>query len=130
MGFIIDTDTSDVKEFVTVPAEEYQVRCLAAEMKNSQKGDPMLVLRFDIPAEPLSKDIFMNIMLPTSNDDKKRKAQKLLNLRDLKSAFNIPQNVPLSDEELIGKTPWAILTEEDDAQYGKRNNIKRFVVGR
>jgi hypothetical protein len=130
MSFILDTDTSNVESFTSVPTGEYELRIVKAESKNSQKGDPMLAVQMDIPSESKSKDVFHYIMLPTGNDDVKRSTQKLVNLKDFKAAFGFPQSGPISTDEMEGARGWAILVEEDDQQYGKANRVKRFIAGR
>lgn len=131
MSFI-DIDTENVEGFHTVPADrEYELRILKITQKNSKKGDPMLEVQLDIPEDPKSKDIFHYIMLPTNADDEKRKAQKLLNLKDFKSAFRLAQSGPINLDELEGLRGWAILKEEaGDGENEARNSVKRFVTGR
>lgn len=130
MSFILDIDTENVEGFHTVPGGEYELRILKLTQKNSQKGDPMIEVQLDIPEDPKSKDVYHYIMLPTNRDDEKRKTQKLVNLKEFKAAFGIPQSGPVSAEELEGARGWAILAEDEDENYGKSNKIKRFVVGR
>jgi len=127
MSFIIDEDTENVVEPGTVPAGEYELRIIKAESKNSQKGEPMIAIQLDIPSEPTAKDIYLYVMLPTSSDDEKKKAQKLVNLKRFKTAFNLPQTGPINSDDLDGLMTWAILDEKEDEEYGKSNRIKRFV---
>uniref|UniRef100_A0A6M3JCG2 DUF669 domain-containing protein n=1 Tax=viral metagenome TaxID=1070528 RepID=A0A6M3JCG2_9ZZZZ len=130
MSFI-NEDTSNVPDLASLPEGEYEVRLLAAEVKNSKKGDPMIEAKLDVPSEALSDDIYHYIMLPTSNDDEKRKIRKLQNLRDFKVAFNMPPTGQVDLEQFVGEKSWALLTEETNDQTGKTNNrIKRFIVAR
>ena len=130
MSFIIDTDTTNVPELTSVAAGEYEIRFVRAEQKNSKAGDPMIEIIFDIPSEPLSKDIFHYIMMPLASDSEKQKVQKLGNLKALKAAFNLPQAGPVNGDDLVGLKTWAILNETDSEQYGKSNSIKKFVVSK
>lgn len=131
MSFI-DINTEDVQGFHTVPGDrEYELRILSVEQKNSKKGDPMLEIKMDIPEDPQSKDIYHYIMLPTSADDEKRKTQKLLNLKNFKTAFNLPQSGSINLEDLQGMKAWAILREEaGEGDNESRNSVARFVTGR
>jgi len=132
MSFIIDVETENVEGFHTVPGDsEYELRILKANSKNSKKGDPMLEIQMDIPADPKSKDVYHYIMLPTSADDEKRKTQKLLNLKEFKAAFGLPASGPISTDDMEGARGWAILKEEaGDGDNDSRNSVRRFVVGR
>jgi hypothetical protein len=131
MSFILDVDTENAPEFKSLPeGTEVEVRIVKAEVKNSQKGDPMLALRFDIPSEPYSKDINHFIMLPNNQDTDKVKAQKQNRLKEFKAAFNLPPAGPISTDDMEGGSAWAILGEEDNSEFGKQNKIKRFVGSR
>lgn len=131
MSFILDVETENAPEFKSLPdGTECQVRIMSAEIKNSKKGDPMLALRFDVPDEPYAKDINHFIMLPTSNDDEKQKAQKQNRLKEFKAAFGLAPAGAISTDDMEGNKAWAILGEEESQEYGKQNKIKRFVVGK
>jgi hypothetical protein len=132
MSFIIDVETENVEGFHTVAGgSEYELRILKATSKNSKKGDPMLEVQMDIPADPKSKDVYHYIMFPTSADDEKQKTRKLLNLKEFKAAFGLPASGPISTDDMEGQRGWAILKEEaGDGDNDSRNSVQRFVVGR
>lgn len=131
MSFILDTDTSDVPVLTTLPTgTEVELRILGAEMKNAKtSGAPMLALHLDIPSEPTTKDIFHNIMLPTPQDDEKKRVGKLNRLKDFKAAFDLPQSGAIASEDMEGRRGWAILKEEKDLNDELQNSIQKFVVG-
>lgn len=133
MSFILDVDTTDVKEFHTLPTgTEAEVRIVKVTQKNSKSSqEPMLEIQMDIPDDQLSKDIYYYLMLPTNTDSEKRKAQKLLNLKELKAAFDLPATGPISTEDMEGRRAWAILKEEEgDGENKSRNSVSKFVTGR
>jgi len=132
MGFILDVETENAPEFTTVAdGTEVELRVAKAEMKKAKtSGASMLALRFDIPAEPYTKDINLSIMLPEGTDDEKTSAQKKNRLKDFKRAFGLPPAGPLTEDDIEGAKGWAILGEEDSAEYGKQNRIKRFIAAR
>lgn len=131
MSFILDVETDNAPEFKSLPAgTEAELRIVSAEMKNAKSsGNPMLAVQFDIPAEPYSKDIYHNIMIPTSSDDDKKRAQKLNRLKEFKAAFGLPATGPIASEDMEGCRGWAILNEEEGQDGEMRNSVKRFVVG-
>jgi len=132
MGFILDVETENAPVFTTLPdGSEVELRVVKAEVKNAKTtGAPMLALRFDIPSDPYTKDINLNIMLPDKDDDEKTSAQKKNRLKDFKHAFGLPPAGPLTEEDIERSKGWAILGEEESAEYGKQNKIKRFIVAR
>ena len=130
MSFILDVKTDDAPEFHTLPnGSEVELRIVAAEMRNSKAGDPMLALRMDAPIDPIAKDINHFIMLPNSKDTEKQSAQKLNRLKEFKACFKLPATGPIAEEDMIGATGWAILAEEESEEFGKQNKVKRFIVG-
>jgi len=124
-------DFSEVYEPETVVPGEYQLRVLAAEVKQQkpEKGQGSFIqLKLDIPIAPKGKDITYVMMLPTAQDDPKQKNSRLSNIQNFLKAcgFDNVQNI----EEIVGSQPWAILVEEESTDFGKQNRVKKFVVGR
>lgn len=131
MSFILNEDTENAPEFKSLPTgTEAELRIVSVEMKNAKSsGAPMLAIRFDIPSEPFSKDVYHNIMLPTSTDDEKRRAQKLNRLKEFKACFGMPASGPIAQEDMEGARGWAILEEEAGQNGDMQNRVKKFVVG-
>ena len=130
MSFILDVKSDDAPEFHTLEnGSEVELRIASAEMRNSKGGDPMLAIRFDIPADPLAKDINHFIMLPNSKDNEKQSAQKLNRVKEFKAAFGLPAVGPIAQEDMEGARGWGILAEEESTEYGKQNKVKKFVIG-
>lgn len=127
----INVNTDDAVELQSLAAgTEVQVRITSASIEMSQKtGGQYIAVRLDIPSEPFSKDIFHVMMLPTQSDDPKKANNRKLALRKFCDAFGVStQGANLG--EWVGCTAWAILREEDDPEYGKRNSIKSWVAGK
>lgn len=131
MSFILNEDTENAPSFKSLPTgSEVELRIVSAEMKNAKSsGAPMLAIKFDIPSEPYSKDIFHNIMLPTNTDDEKKRAQKLNRLKDFKACFSLPASGPIASEDMEGARGWAILDEEEGQNGETQNRVKKFIVG-
>lgn len=124
-------DFSGTYEPETVSPGEYRLRVLEAEVKQQkpEKGTGMFIqLKLDIPDAPRSKDITHIMMMPTANDDPKQKNSRLSNIQLFLKAcgFDNVNNV----DEVVGSTPWAILTEEESTDFGKQNKVRKFVAGR
>lgn len=122
-------DFNGVYEPETVAAGEAQLRVLECKIGHSEKtGGDYLQVRFDIPANSKAKDISHVMMLPTQQDDSKKKNSRLAAIQNFFRACGV-ENVNNVDE-LVGATPWAILAEEDSVEFGKQNRIKKFVVAK
>lgn len=130
MSFL-DFNLNDVPELSALPdGQEYELRILECEVKNSAAGNPMVICRFDVPSEPNSKGITHVMMLPTQADDEKKRNGRLRSLKMFCDAFGIDYGSGISlGEEVVGNTGWAILGIEDSPEYGEQNRVRRFVAG-
>lgn len=126
----LDIDLANVPELIVLPEGEYKVRVAHAELKQSQKGNRYLNFRMEVPSEPTSEDIYHMIMLPTPEDSDKQKIKRRTELRDFCLAFGVdPSATPLQIGNFVGGESWALLGEEDDPTYGKRNIVKTIIGG-
>ena len=129
MSFL-DLNVNDVPDLIALPeGEEYQLRILECEIKTSAKGNQGIQCRFDVPAEPNSKDITHWIGIPSANDDEKKRNSALRRIRDFCTCFGIPTDGGIDLSNVQGNTGWAILAIENDDTYGEQNRIKRFITG-
>jgi hypothetical protein len=125
-------DFSDVYEPEALPAgSEVEVRILDAELRVA-KNNPntkFISLRLEVPANPKAKDFYHTLFLVGPMDDAKKANNKKLALKAFSDAFGADLSRGLAVKDLVGYKAWAILDEEDDPTYGKRNNVRRWVVG-
>lgn len=123
-------DLSQVPELTTLPdGTEVELKIVSAEVKTSTNtGGKFLSVLFDPIEHPNVKMINHVMMLPTPNDDEKKRNSRLRAIRSFYEAFNIPTSGTVDLSTVIGNTGWAILREEDDTEYGKSNKIRRFIV--
>ncbi len=129
MSFIEQIDFTGVFEPKVVPAGEYQLRIVSVERKVSENtGNVYLNVRFEIPSEPQSKDVFEMLNLPMPKDDLKTANMKKSVLMAFLKAFGYNLAEPIDGDRLRGLMGWAILKEEKDNTYGDRNRVKQFVV--
>lgn len=128
----LDLNLDEVPELRTVAGgKEYRLKCSDAEIKESKgektAGQRLILVRFNIMDEPDTKSVTYPIMLPDEsldeeqNNNRKRQLKRMLNAMgfDISQGFNV--------DELPGEEVWAILNEEETADYGMQNNITRFV---
>jgi len=130
MSFL-NQNFDDVFEPKSVKEGEYQLRVLDAQTKTSAKtGGEYISAKLEIIGEPEAKDINHVMMLPTQNDDLKKKNSRLSAIANFLKACGLDPASTSNIQELIGCTCWAILSEETDPEYGMQNRIRKFVVGR
>ncbi|OQB10003.1 MAG: hypothetical protein BWY21_00567 [Parcubacteria group bacterium ADurb.Bin216] len=130
MSFL-NQNYDNVKEPKSVPEGEYELRILAAEVKvSANTGGEFLSIKCEILGEAYAKDVNYVIMQPTSSDDEKTRNMKLLRNTRLLEACNLNPATTSNVNELVGCTFWAILGEEESAEYGTQNRIKKLVPRR
>jgi len=98
------------------------------------RSDPSrsnLALVFDVPAEPDVDDIRVWIPIPTDDQreqDPKRHAKAMIRLEQFLQAFDIQP--PIETEEMVGKTGWALVAEDEDQNGNPVNTVRRFMPKR
>jgi hypothetical protein len=131
MSFLGQT-FDDVKEPVTTKEGEYKLRVLDCQTKTSSKtGGEYISVRFEILDVPVgTKDINHTMMLPTPQDDAKKKNNRLYAIQSFLKACGFDPSMDINPNEVIGSECWAIIGEKDDPEYGMQNGVKKFVVGK
>jgi hypothetical protein len=132
-GTILDIDTSDAIEPQAVEAGEYKVRITGFRKDNegnivrtSQNGNKYFITVFDIPDEPASKGLSHILSVPTEDMDPKRLNGVKWQLELLKRAFGLTE---INFDSMIGREGYAMLTLDNDPEYGEQNRIQKFIVG-
>jgi hypothetical protein len=124
-------DFNNIFEPKSVKEGEYQLRVLDAQTKTSSKtGGDYISIKLEIVGEPEAKDINHVMMMPTSNDDVKKRNSRLSAIANFLKACGLDPASTSNVNEVIGCSCWAILAEEADPEYGMQNRVKRFVVGK
>lgn len=118
----------DVAELTTKPLGEYELQLTNLEQGVSkEKGNKYLRADLDVIGEPDTKSIIHIMMLPKEGDAEKQRKSRLRAIKHFYNAFGIPTDGSIVIyANYIGRTGWAILDEEDNDQYGKRNRVKQF----
>lgn len=124
----LDLDLENVPTLITLPEGEYKVRIASCEVKTSQSNKQYINVRFDVPSEPMSEDIYHLLMLPSNEATEKQNIRRRADIRDFCLAFGVEPSRPAMND-FIGQEGWVLLAEEDDPQYGKRNVVKKVVGG-
>ena len=125
MSELLDYNLDEAKPLTTLAdGEEIRLRITHLEKKNSKKGKPMLAMILTPVEIADAATIFHNLMLPTEGMEARQINQALLRLKAFVENFKLPW--PLDPEEERNEEGYAIVGEEEDEEYGKRNTIKRW----
>ena len=125
----LDLNLQDAQDLITVDADEYELK--VEDAKIGKKNEPYLLARCSIINVPNAKDITHVMMLPLPDKDDEREInRKKLRIRDFMAACGVDYSGKIDLAGLKGATFWAILTKEEDPQYGEQNRIRRVIVGR
>ena len=100
-------------------------------VRSNKRGEPYLMIQLkicDIHGAEDYKPLQHYLALPSSEiEDPETKKSVRLKYKKFMEAFDIPLEEELTEEMMRNKKAAAILDVEEDAQYGSKNIIKRFV---
>jgi len=136
------TDYSDLeKEIQDAPeptilnrGAEVKARIISINEGISDKNDAQWYMpTFDVPAQPLViefNDFFWDLKEKEKIGDKQY--QRLLTkFRKFATAFSLNYSKPFDwIDDLIGLEGWVILGVKKDEEYGDKNNISKYVIGK
>lgn len=123
-------DLDDIPPQHTVPNGEYNLQITGLKRGHS-KNDPSwayTMAYFDILGDADAKTVIHVMMDPKDGDTEKQRKQRLREIGDFRRAFDIPRAGEVRLSEYIGQTGWAVLSEEEDKQYGLQNKVKSFII--
>ena len=128
MSFI-DVKPNDAKELEVVPDGEYELAVISAELAESKSkpGQQQIALSFSIQGVVNAPVVRHWLQLPHASDDDATTNRKLLRLKQFCDAFDYDASNGLDTEDLTGLTGTALLSVENNEEYGDQNRIKRFV---
>jgi hypothetical protein len=126
---ILNIDVSQVKEPSPVPDGEYPVRILSVpEVKQSgNTGQNYISVRLEVVGEVGAQDVYDIIMLPAEGQTPESNEKRKLRLKRFCDAFGIGYEggqIDLASAE--GLDAIAILSVENDPEYGERNRVRRY----
>ena len=124
----LDIDVSDAQEARAVPGdEEYNLRIVSIDQKDDKNGLPYILPRFEVPAEPTSKEFTKFIRLPYDGMSAKDLNKCKWALKSFFEAFNIPLVGERNWDDYLGNEGWAILGFEETDEWGEQNFVRKFI---
>jgi len=132
-GTFLDLALDQVPELEPVPGnQEYQLKCTSAKIQESKgdktAGQNLILFRFKIMGEDTAPPVTYPVMLPYADLDKVDNDGRKRQLKRVLEAMDFPADRAFNVDELVGEECWAVLSAEEDPQYGPQNNIKSFVA--
>lgn len=123
-------DLENAPEIKAVPAnEEYKLRIIDCKIGTDKNGNSYLLPRFEIPAEPTSKDFTRFISLPSDGMDDKKMAKTKGLLKNFFLCFGVDLSQKFDPEDYLpGLEGWAILGLEESEEWGEQNYVKKFIT--
>ena len=124
---LLSLNLSEVKDLRSVEPGEYKLRLVEVKQAVSKNGNDYLMARLSLPDVPDAKDINHVMMLPDGSRDEKKTNARLRAIRNFMVTFGQDISSEINLDAMAGSEGWAILIEEEDAEYGTQNRIKRFM---
>ena len=93
-----------------------------------ETGTEYYTVRFEVPAEPFSKDITDWFDAPSRSMDPKRLNTARQKMKNFMECFEIDRTRPSDPtEDWVSCEGWCILSLRTSEQYGDQNRIAKFV---
>lgn len=122
-------DPSTVPDPTFVEPGEYQLRCLSAEVvpRAGDKPGQNIRMMFEVIGQPNVEAIYNYIPFPDSElQDERQMNRNLRSIRQVCEAFNVPCGSEIELSLFVGAEGWAQLSERDDPNFGRSNDVKSF----
>ena len=124
----LDVPTSHAVEPITVAPGEWEIRITGGIIDTDKNSHPYFMPYFEIPSEPHAKDFSDFFGLPYEGKDEKELNNDNWKLECFKKCFGLGDGRFSIRNDLPGLTGWAILGSRENAEYGKQNTIKKYVL--
>jgi len=131
MAIISTEGLAEAQEPQTLPSgTEVELQILSYEERESDSGGYAMV-RLGIINHPLSeflRDITYNVWEPREDSTPKQKNAAKWRKREFLEAFGMSiTDDDFDSNELIGRTTFAAINETDSPEYGKQNNVRKWM---
>lgn len=123
----------DIPAQHAVAEGEYHLLLVSAEIKDQkpEKGSGrFLQATMEVMDDPNAKLISHVMMLPSEDDNDRKKNNRLRAIGDFLKAFSIPSSGSVNFAQYEGNMGWAVLRVETSDDYGDQNKIRRFITGK
>jgi hypothetical protein len=129
----LEDQIEDAEDFKILPAgTEVEARIIGINTGVSEKNDCRWFMPlFDIPDEPMAAE-FNDFFWDLDKDklDEKAFARSLSKFKKFAKAFDVDFSRPFDWDDLVGSTGWVILGIRKDEEYGDKNKVNKYVMGR
>lgn len=127
---LIGVNLNDYQEPEILPdGTETEFRVLDAELKSNGEYEWIQVVLqpiTDVVTNPAV--IYHSLFLPNENDDKKRRNTALYYIKKFCDSIDYtPEDGIPRTEDMLGRTGRAVVKEQKDEGYEKKNGVRRFV---
>ena len=131
MSFL-DVDLENTPDIEVMPEGEAEVRCIKAELTESNAGNDMVVLTMEPlnpPAGAVIDDIKDYLVLPHGEMTEKQQIRRKKELKAACEAFGVDfSGGGFDTEHFEGSTGWVVLSQEESPDYGAQNRVDRYVT--
>jgi len=130
----LEEEISNAQEPIVLKVgTECKARIISVKTGISEKNDcKWYNVLFDVPEEPMVKE-FSAFFWELDRDhlDAKQYARNLFTFKQFAKCFDLDFSRPFSwEDDLVGKEGWIIVGVQKDEQYGEKNTVSKYVVGR
>ena len=130
---VFEENFDDVFEESLLPNGEHEMHIIKLSIEKSKKteGRKMLHVILESTQYDTAREVhdYMLFENPALGDTKKAINRRKLRRINFYKAFGIDPSAGISCAEATGLTGYAIISTQDDKQYGKQNRVKDYSTG-
>lgn len=129
MSSLLDLHLDKVEDPTVVPGgEEYELRILDAKVAPSKSSDrDVIKVMLEVVDNPTAKPVFVNMAVPSKDDDERKTYSMSLQIKQFMQAFDIDLKNPGDPAEWKGKTAWAWLNIGENQNGDEQNEVGRWI---
>lgn len=123
----------DIPEPEVLPdGEEVKVSIISvSDAETRERHLPYWRITLEVPDQPLIRELTYQLYKVYDGQSPRENFNTRRNLQDFFKAFKLDMHRPFDPErDWIGETAWCIVSMREDPQYGKQNQVRKWILPR
>ena len=110
--------------------DEVKVTITSVQDARTKMGDiPYWRITLEATGQPLVKEFSFNLYQPHEDQTEKQNYNAKYRIQQFMKAFGLDMSRPFDPEEdWIGESAWCIVSMKEDKQYGKQNQVSKWIT--
>jgi hypothetical protein len=126
-----DWNLGDIPEPEVIPdGDEVKVTITSVIDAETKTGSiPYWRVTLEVMDQPLVKEFSHNLYKPFEGQTPKQSFNSKYRIQEFMRAFNLDMSRPFDPEiDWIGESAWCIVNMREDKEYGKQNQVRKWIL--